>query len=91
MVGVHSSNLTRIISGLVSILVIHIVWDTNLREHARSHSHVLHALFSNGRQLVAETISDGCLSEFDGKWWREIFPTEDTEHINIPNAIPKCN
>lgn len=30
MIGVHSSDLTGIVSGLIGILVIHVVWDTNL-------------------------------------------------------------
>lgn len=62
MIGIHSSNLTRVIPGPVCVLIIHVVWDTNLREHAGPHSHVVHTLLSNGFQLIAETISDLCLS-----------------------------
>jgi hypothetical protein len=88
VVGVHCSNLTRIVPCLVRILVVHIIGYSNLREYTRSQAHVVHTFLSDCFQLIAETIANSCLSQFDCKCRSEISATENAKDVNVPHSVP---
>jgi hypothetical protein len=74
MVRVQRSNLARVIPSLVGVLLIHVVWDSDLREDTWSQSHVVHALLSYAFELVSEAVTYGGFSNLDCERWRVIFP-----------------
>ena len=88
MICIHGPDLATIVAGFVRILVIHVVGDPNFRKYHRMITHVPKTFVSQELELITQTISNSCLSNLNSKRRAPIFATEDTNHINIVEAIP---
>lgn len=88
MIGIHCKYLARVVSSLVSILVVHVVRDTYFCENARPVAHVVHSFLLNCGKLIPEAISYGRLTNFDCEGWRKIFTSQNAKDIDVPDPIP---
>lgn len=88
MICIHGPDLATVVAGFVRILVIHVVRDPNFREYHRVITHIPKTFVSQELQLITQTVSNSCLSNFDSKGWAPILATEHTNHVNIVEAIP---
>jgi hypothetical protein len=89
MVGVHCCDLTAIITGLVRVLVIHIVRDADFGEYTRMDAHIVGAFLAYSSKLVSKAVPYSCLPNLDSESWGKVFTPQDTKNINIPYAIPR--
>jgi len=88
VIGIQGSYLAAVVTCLVRILVVHIVWDTDLGEDTGVDTRVLCTFVSDRLELVGEAVSDGILANLYGERWREILSSQHTEYVDIPYAVP---
>lgn len=88
VIGIQGSYLAAVVTCLVRILVVHIVWDTDLGEDTWVDTRVLCTFVSDRLELVGEAVSDGILANLYGERWREILSSQHTEYVDIPYAVP---
>lgn len=51
-------------------------------------AHVVEAFFSDGGQLIAEAIPNGCFSDFDCEGWGIVATPQEAKDIYVPISIP---
>ena len=88
MISIHGRRLTGKVSSLISIFIIHIIWNPYLSKYAGMISHIVHALFSDAGKLVSKTVSDGSFTHLHCKSRREVFAAQESKNIYIPVSIP---
>lgn len=74
VISIHRQNLAGVISGLVGAFVVHIVRNTNLREHARTMPNVIDTLLTDGRQLFFKGVAYSRFANLDRERRTEVLP-----------------
>jgi hypothetical protein len=49
---------------------------------------MVHPLLADSLELITEAVANSVLANFDSKRRGEIFPSQDTKDVDVPNSIP---
>jgi hypothetical protein len=88
MIRIQSRDLAAVITGLIRMLIVHVVRNPDLSENAGVNPHIIHALVTHCCKLMRKTVSNRVLSNLDGERRRKILASKHAKYIDVPDTVP---